>query len=186
MAEIWKDAPGYEGYYQVSNTGKVRSLDRTVLDKNGRSMQYKGVLLTPQYNEFGYQKVVLMKGGRGKSFKIHQLVALAFIKNEDGHQCVNHKNGDKTNNNVQNLEWCSFSYNIQHAYDTGLKAPYERYGEKNPKAKLTNEEVEEIRSLHKRNGGPFGTMYFSRVYGVHKDTITNLIKGKTYARAGGL
>lgn len=186
MCEVWKDIPGYEGFYQVSNIGRVKSLDRVVIDRNGRHMKYKGVLLTPQYNEFGYQKIMLMMSRKGRTFKIHQLVAMTFIENKENHPCVNHKDGNKENNSVDNLEWCTFGENNKHAYEIGLKIPYNRDGERNPKSKFSNSEVEYIRNSHKRNGGQFGTMYFARKYGVHKDTITNLIKGKTYFEAGGM
>lgn len=184
MVEVWKDIPGYEGYYQVSNFGRVKSLDRTVIDKNGRVMKYKGVILTPQLNEFGYEKVVLIKSGKRKNFKIHQLVAIAFLDNPDNLPCINHKDGNKRNNMVSNLEWCTFGENNKHAYEKGLKEPYDRNGEKNPKARFTNEEAEYIRKMHKVNGGPFGTMYLARKYGVHRDTITNLVFGKSYTKAG--
>lgn len=184
VTEQWKDVPGYEGIYQVSNLGRVRSVDRVIIDRNGRPMRYKGVILTPQFNEFGYLKVVLRKDGRSKNFKVHQLVAMAFIENPNGLPCINHIDGNKQNNKVTNLEWCTFGGNNKHAYLIGLKIPYERDGEKNPKAKFTDEEAEIIRSLHKYNGGPFGTMYLARKYGVHKDTITNLIRMKTYVKDG--
>lgn len=173
--EIWKDVLGYEGYYQVSNLGRVKSLDRVVLRK-GHNMNLKGKIIKPQLNEFGYQMVVLIKMAKSKSIKIHQLVANAFIPNPENLPCINHKDGLKRNNHATNLEWCTYSQNHKHAYDMGLKKPYERNGEKNPKAKFTNEEVTQIRRIHKH----VGTAELASKYGVHVDTITNMIKRKTY------
>lgn len=147
-------------------------------------MNYKGVILAPQLNESGYEKVVLMKYRRGKNFKVHQLVATAFVDNPDNFPCINHVDGNKRKNHADNLEWCTHGENNKHAYSTGLKSPYEREGENNPKAKFTDEEAASVRRLHRANGGPFGTMYFARKYGVHKDTITNLVSFKTYKLAG--
>jgi hypothetical protein len=143
-------------------------------------MNIKGQILTSQLNEFGYQKVVLMRERKGKNYKVHQLVAMVFTPNYYGLPCINHIDGHKQNNVPENLEWCTYSHNNMHAYSTGLKKAYYRVGEKGPKAKFTNEEVSYIRSSHKANGGSNGTMALARRYGVHKDTITNMVSRKTY------
>ena len=109
MNEEWRDIEGYEGLYQVSNLGRVRSL-------NCRG--HKGCIgiLTPRLDGKGYEMVALYKEGKARNTKVHRLVAQAFIPNPNNYPQVNHKDEDKTNNNVDNLEWCTNEYN--HNYGT--------------------------------------------------------------------
>ena len=100
MSEVWKDIEGYEGLYQVSNWGRVKSL------KFGKER-----ILKPEKNRNGYLVVNLYKNGKRKHFKIHRLVAEAFVSNPDNLPCVNHADEDKTNNFYGNLEFCSYQYN---------------------------------------------------------------------------
>lgn len=108
--EIWKDIEGYEGLYQVSDLGRVRSLDRE--DAQGRRI--KGTVLAGSLNGKGYLKVSLCRYGDVEGKLIHRLVAEAFIPNPDGLSEVNHLDEDKMNNAVSNLEWCSRPYNINY------------------------------------------------------------------------
>ena len=101
MKEIWKDKKDYEGLYQVSNLSRVKSI------KFGKER-----ILKPVTNSSGYLFVKLCKDGKVKAFTVHRLVAEAFIPNPDNLPCVNHKDECKSNNVVNNLEWCSYSYNI--------------------------------------------------------------------------
>lgn len=110
MKEIWKSVPGYEEYYEVSNTGKVRSLTRTVIMKDGKPRPIKGRELKPKINN-GYPTVNLSKDGIVKTIRIHVLVAKTFIPNPNNLPIVNHKDENKQNNNVNNLEWCTYQYN---------------------------------------------------------------------------
>lgn len=119
--EIWKDIEGYEGLYQVSNLGRVKSCQKVVRSKGGfRRLQSK--ILSPQTNKKRnfYFFVRLQKNGKAKPFFVHRLVACAFIQNPKNLPQVNHKDGNKRNNLVENLEWCTASGNIQHAYSNGL------------------------------------------------------------------
>lgn len=118
MKEIWKDVHGYDGLYQVSNTGRVRKL-RFI---NNRVNKEKTFLITPQLLDTGYYKVMLYNDGKYKNALVHRLVACAFIPEETGRTYVNHKDGNKTNNVVTNLEWCTQSENNRHAYRTGLRS----------------------------------------------------------------
>jgi hypothetical protein len=115
MQEIWKDIKGFEGLYQVSNTGKVKSLERI----NPQNKHQNERLLKPKTNRNGYYEVTLSKGGKLKSFRVNRLVAFAFIENPDPKRLnqVNHKDEIKTNNAYTNLEWCDCKYNIN--YGTG-------------------------------------------------------------------
>ena len=112
MEEIWKPVDGYEGYYEVSNLGRVRSIDRFVKADKGMRLS-KGQLLKPFYSN-GYARVVLSKQQKTKKFSVHRLVAIAFIPNTNNYPQVNHKNEDKNCNEVDNLEWCNGAYNCNY------------------------------------------------------------------------
>lgn len=117
----WRDVPGYEGLYQVSDCGIVRSLDRTVIGGAcGPTKRIRGRELSQATDRGGYKVVCLCRDGSAKSAKVHRIVAEAFIPKEHGRHCVNHIDGDKTNNSVENLEWCSQLENNRHAIATGL------------------------------------------------------------------
>ncbi len=111
MEEIWKDVIGYEGYYEVSSTGKVKSLERYKNDRGGK-VKVGEKILRQQKTKDGYLQVYLSKDGLTKGFKVHRLVALAFISNLCEKKEVNHLNEIKTDNRVCNLEWVT---NIENA-----------------------------------------------------------------------
>lgn len=125
--EIWKDVVGFEGYYQVSTHGRVRSIDRVVnrIRKNKPPIPtlYRGVVLKPGLKDTGYRIVILSVNDKNHTRKIARLVAIAFIPNPQNKKLVNHKDGVKTNDIVDNLEWNTYSENLQHAYDIGLHKP---------------------------------------------------------------
>lgn len=121
--EQWKDIDGFEGMYQVSDQGKVRSVERTVKMKRGGKeydMHHKGRVLRATVSKDGYEAVQLTKDSKPYTFKVHRLVARAFLHNPDNLPEVNHRDGNKTNNTVSNLEWCTRSHNIKHAFERGL------------------------------------------------------------------
>lgn len=109
--EVWKDVVGYEGLYRVSNLGNVYSVKRTV--KCGRACRdFGGIILKKRLDISGYWTVCLADGkGDKRPKKVHRLVAEAFIPNDNGLPCINHKDENKLNNEVSNLEWCTVAYN---------------------------------------------------------------------------
>lgn len=115
MEEIWKDIEGYEGLYQVSNLGRVKSF----YAKNGR-LSIQSHILKPKIDKYGYLKLTLCKDKNYKYVTVHRLVATTFIDNLENKPEVNHKDGNKLNNYVNNLEWVTGLENIHHAFDTGL------------------------------------------------------------------
>ena len=134
MEEIWKDIKDYEGYYQVSNLGRVRSLDRVSRNKQGL-MNIRGRLLQSRMNKYGYITLKLTLHQKSKNVLVHRLMAEAFLPNPNNLPCVNHKSECKTENFVwvnpdgsvdpdkSNLEWCTHQYNIRYgtAIERGKK-----------------------------------------------------------------
>lgn len=151
MTEVWKDIKGYEGLYEVSNLGYVR-----------RKSNKKD--LKPWHNYKGYMKVALCKNGEKYEKFIHRLVAETFINNPDNLPQVNHINGNKDHNYVENLEWCTCKENIKHSYEHNLID-----AEKRANSRKDNRNViykEEIMSLSK----------FSRLSGIGRHKAYNLLK----------
>lgn len=132
MKEVWRDIVDYEGLYQVSNLGNIKRENR---------------MLNKIKHSAGYLKVILCKNSVTKNCYIHRLVAKAFIPNPDNKKTVNHKNGIKTDNRVENLEWCTFSENSYHSFRSLGRLG--AVGERGGKAKLTEKDVLEIRSCFK-------------------------------------
>lgn len=124
--ELWKSIDNYEGLYQVSTEGRVKSLARTIVRSDGQTKTIGEKLLKPSTAINGYQLVNLCRNGRQKTKKIHRLVAKAFIPNPMNKTEINHKDGHKNNNRVLNLEWVTPKENIRHALDTGLMGPKKR------------------------------------------------------------
>ena len=131
--EIWKNVVGFEEQYEISNLGNLRSKERFVKHWRGGERKYKSNFKNIRLNDKGYFRCNLKNEGKRYDFTIHKLVALAFIPNEENKPFINHKNGIKTDNRVENLEWCSASENVTHAVKNRLI-----------KTKLTDEQAKEI------------------------------------------
>lgn len=121
MKQIWKSVEGWEGFYEVSTKGKVRSLKRKILHK-GKSRTIQGKVLRPRiHKRYNYRSasVLLCKDNKGKETMISRLVAIAFIPNPENKKEVNHKDNNALNNRVQNLEWVSHYENMMYSYSQG-------------------------------------------------------------------
>lgn len=150
MKEIWKDiyfidkgiTYDYRGLYQVSNIGRVKSVERKVKSKNGYRI-VKERILKSKINRYGYYEVGLSKNSKIKTIRVNRIVASMFIPNPNNYPVVNHISGAKIDNNSKNLEWCSQSENLKHAFRIGLmkrSTPMKgRTGEKHPKSKKVNQ-----------------------------------------------
>lgn len=160
--EMFIPVRGYEGVYEVSNTGLVKSLAR-----KGNPER----MLTPNKNRQGYLCVALSSAGKGTSFRVHRLVAHAFLSNPEAKRCINHKNGIKTDNRLENLEWSTHLENNRHAHETGL---YDSRGERNNLAKLTEKQVKEIIA----STGPLNPL--AEKYGVSAVTICKIRLGNMW------
>ena len=126
--EIWKDVKGYEGLYQVSNLGRVKSYDKKVIQKHYWSGEmvihtYKGRMMALQTQNNGYIIANLTKNKRQRKHLVHRLVATAFLQKEVGKDYINHLDNNPANNRVDNLEWCTQSENIKYAYNNKTKIP---------------------------------------------------------------
>lgn len=163
--EKFKDIKGYEGLYQISNLGRVKSLRKEqLLQKSGGIRVRDEKILSQQKHYKGYLTLKLSKENKQKRYKVHRLVAIAFIPNNENKLQVNHIDGVKSNNKAENLEWCTNLENQKHAAKTGLK-----------KKKLKREDIIKIRKdkrLQKE---------IAKDYGVVFQTISDIKNKKTWA-----
>jgi hypothetical protein len=136
MKEQWKDIKGYESHYQVSNLGNVKSVCRLIKNSRYGNGVIKERYLKPAINCHGYVFVSLCLNGVSKSFRIHRLVAVAFIENSENKEQVNHINGIKSDNRLDNLEWSTRSENVLHSYQKLNRIAYQtgRFGKNSPSA----------------------------------------------------
>lgn len=176
MVEIWKPVKGYEGLYEVSNLGNVKALKRTV-NKGKCHRTWDEHILKTAIDGCGYFRTNLARNGTNKTFKVHRLVVEAFIPNPENKPTVNHINGDKTDNRVENLEWATQNEQMKHACDMNLKRCD---GEHNSAHKLTFEEVKWIREHHIPRDSQFGSLALAARFGVHRKTISRIVNNKTW------
>lgn len=165
--EIWKDIVGYEGLYQVSNLGNVRSLDR--ISPIGRKVRGR-VRRQTLNNRNGYCYVSLCKNGSAKNYSVHRLVAMAFVENPDGKNTVNHINEIKTDNRSVNLEWMSLPENL-------------RYGTHDERARKNKRDISGAKHPNFSRYGANAMTHKGKVIGVKKDDPTNVIVFDTAATA---
>jgi hypothetical protein len=160
MIEEWSPIKGYEDSYEISNTAKVRAKPRVVGHSFGESAHLKGLERKQHNRGNGYLFVALWKNNKGITHLVHRMVAEAFIPNPDRKPFINHKDGVKTNNNVENLEWCTKSENAIHAFRMGLiKKKF--YGEGPKAVKVINTETGEITTSIKELSERLNMSYYS-------------------------
>lgn len=175
--DVWKDIEGFEGMYQVSESGFVKSLKRVVkgssANKGRRTVSER--IIREWENFRGYKLVTLSKGGKTKGVPVHILVAKAFIDNPENKPEVNHKDGNKSNNIKGNLEWATRLENQRHAINVLGKSIA---GERHPSAKLKSSEIIEMRELF--DTGNYSKAAIGRMFGVGKDHAINIINRKCW------
>ena len=183
--EIWKDIEGFEGLYQVSNIGNVKSLNYRRTGKEG--------ILKAKKDSNGYLQVKLYKDGKAKFYLVHRLVGQEFLENPEGYTEINHKDEDKTNNCVQNLEWCNHSYN--NSYNNKAKKAGKKVAEKLRGRKQSEEHIKKraeklskpVIAIHKINGLILefsSIMEAERETGIANQSICACCKGKRNSCGG--
>ena len=153
---------------------KIRDYDEYSISEAGQVL-HQGHELTPRPTKTGYLRVGLWKNNKGKDFYIHRLVAEAFLPNPNHYPEINHKDGNKSNNNVTNLEWCSHRTNMKHGYQTGL---LNQTGEAHSAVKLSVEKVLQIRTLF--NSGLYTPKRLAQEFQVGVDNIYAILNRKTW------
>lgn len=174
--EKWKPVVGYEGLYEVSSKGRVRSVDRVLIDRIGREKLFRGQSIATHLNKYGYPICKLWMGSKGKTSTIHRLVALSFLENEDNKPQVNHIDGNKENNSIDNLEWVTNSENDIHAFEIGLRST--RKGVDCNFAKLTEEKVLSIRDMKKKG---VTQRNIAQIFNVSEGNISQIVNRKRWA-----
>lgn len=165
LTEEWKWIVGYENYYQVSNFGRIKSVDREVFYRDGRKAIHKGGPVAINSRPNGYLKANLYKDGGMKNVAVHRLVAEAFIPNPNNLPQVNHKDEVKTNNNVENLEWCTGECNMN--YGTARQ-------------RTTDKNSIPVKGVHKETGEEIylKSMAEGALYGFNQRGISDVCAGK--------
>ena len=158
-SENWVDINGYEGKYQVSDMGNVRSTNQG---------QHHDKVLTERLGTHGYNRASLSSGGIVREYRVHRLVAQAFIDNPDGKENINHINGIRNDNRVSNIEWCTKSENAIHAYETGLHRKL--YG------KLDESDVLSIHALSM----DYSYRDVGMMFGVGSSTVYSIVNGRKF------
>lgn len=203
MSEMWLPVIGYESLYEVSSFGRVRSIDRQVNAMNSSKRVSKGKYLKQSLNGRGYFQVGL-SNGKSRSVVVHRLVATAFLCKSSKSDTVNHKDGIKTNNNINNLEWCTYGENNRHAIDTGLRViksgiESPNYGKVGARKgmKANRDSVEKMRAsktgvrisgskvMHVESGTVFRSIVEAALfYGINRSCLAAQLRGQNKNKSG--
>lgn len=180
VIEGWRPVVGWAGYYEVSCRGRVRSVGRTSTRRDGTIQTWAPRTMRPTTTKKGYLLVKLSRPGERKDARVHRLVAEAFLPEAHTTETVNHLDGRKTNNAVENLEWATRAENVAHAIRNGLGEylPPRGVGEASATSKLTEEMVLKYRREHRAGAG---IRTLARAAGVHPKTMRCALSGATWA-----
>lgn len=172
---MFKPVNGYEGFYEVSSLGKVKSLPKMKLTQWGLRLTKERMLKVTTFHPQGYRFVTLIKEGKRKSHSVHRLVATAFIANINKFPQLNHKDTIKDNNIVDNLEWCTNSFNQLHAFKYGLQ---DNHGSNHPRAKTVEDEVLKIREI--KAGYNLTNREIGQLFGLSKCNVQQIVSRATW------
>lgn len=176
MQELWKPILGYENEYHISNFGNVKSLQRVFTRKDGKKLTIKEKILTPSMDKKGYPRITLCNINKKQiTPKVHRLVAEHFIENPNNYTQVNHIDGNKQNNNITNLEWCTVLQNNVHAKENNLLNALK--GEQHKMSKLNEKDIIIIRDLRKS-----GILLkdICKLFNVNERTISSICLNKSW------
>lgn len=173
--EVWRDIKGYEDLYQVSSLGRIKSFAKWKENGNG-GFWLKESIKKNHISKRGYIVTDLYKNKKRKTWAVHRLIAVAFIPNLENKPYINHKNGIKTDNRIENLEWCTCGENHSHAYTHGLKTAVQ--GEKSNFAKLNQNEVFVIRKLLEKTS--LNKYQIAEIFNVSHDCILYIETKRTW------
>jgi hypothetical protein len=182
--EEWRPVSGYEGFYEASSAGRIKSVARTITVRTSYGdypLQIPGRLLRQFVKNSGYPTVSLCRLSVNKTFTVHRLVAIAFIPNPNALPEVNHKDGIKTHNHVGNLEWASTSFNIRHAIQNGLNHPGGPAGKRNGRAQISEITVIQMRRMHS-DGSRICDI--AKACGVSWSCAAHVLKGRVWTHVG--
>jgi hypothetical protein len=179
MEEFWKDVVGYEGRYEVSNLGRIRSIDRKTTRKFNFGttgiIGYPSKILKPMSTKFDYLKYGLSKNGKTTSFVGHRLVAMAWIPNPNNYPQVHHKDHNKHNNAVENLEWVTPSQNTKYAISAGRHHGGFKMGTTHHSGKFTDDQIKWMRNLHKDG---YSLTQLSEIFNSNRGYLSSVINNK--------
>ena len=171
--ETWRDIKGYEGLYAISSTGRVKRLARNRIIATGVNKPLKEKMIKTFKGKHGYIHVNLWKNGQMKQHRIHRLIMLAHTEKPQNKNVINHIDGDKTNNILENLEWCTSKENTMHGFETGLM----KKGERHSQAKLKDVQILDIKRIYSE--GESSQRYLARKFNVTQATIWRIVNNKS-------
>lgn len=175
LEEVWKPIEDFENIYEISNFGNIRSLDRLIVTKAGLPYFKPAQIIKSNIKSAGYVSVLLCKYNKYKTISVHRLVAAHFIPTYNPTLQVNHLDGNKSNNRVENLEWVDAKRNIQHAIENKLRNDL---GSNNKNAKLNEQDIFFIRACHENKMCTRQELAIK--FNVHKNYITLIINKKRW------
>jgi hypothetical protein len=172
MSKNWFEILGYEGLYQINKKGDIKAIPKTV--GFGQGYKTKKLILNQYKSKEGYLRVRLYKKNKCKNYSVHRLVALQFLENPKNKPQVNHKNGVKTDNRLENLEWNTRSENMKHSFNMGLSKA--KKGAESPNSILTEKDVVEIKTI----GNSMTQKEIGKIYGVDRRQIGRILNNKRW------